>query len=229
MKKRAFTEAVFLTSVLAIIAVVVIMQFMGNEKDSDSAQVSQNSTSAYHESILPSLNTNKSSVNAIKAAQASDKYAMPEPFAAANNLFGFSYPISKSMDPNTWMQMMMNMMNPHGTSAQDMCASCHQGDDLARYQQQFGPFLDASWNQYKAMMDPHAFGAMMNPNLMTQMMHQMMTIPTQMMMPFMSGNFGMTSHPMGPSNSSGSFPNLMSPEEYKNWYDEQQDKRGNNK
>ena len=64
------------------------------------------------------------------------------------------------MQPNTWFQMMSNMMNPQQVSPVDMCASCHEGQDIARFQQNFGPMMNAMWEPYKAMMSSYTS---MNP------------------------------------------------------------------
>lgn len=119
------------------------------------------------------------------------KYSMPEPFASVDT-FGMTYPMQKSIDPATWMQMLTNMVNPHGTSPEAMCALCHQGEDMARYQKDFGLMMDSMWEPYKAMMNPHmmlpfmnpnAYMGMMNPSMYMNMMHPMMG----MMGPMMGG------------------------------------------
>ena len=62
--------------------------------------------------------------------------------------------MQKSMDPNVWTQMMGMMMNPQQSSPIATCALCHEGSDVARYQKDFGPMMDAMWEPYKAMMNP---------------------------------------------------------------------------
>lgn len=139
-------------------------------------------------------------------------YSMPEPFAS-DDVFGVTYSMQKSMDPNTWMKMLTSMINPHGVSPEAMCALCHREKEVTRYQKQFGPIMEPTWNQYKAMMDPHVMGSMMNPATMTQMMHQIVAMPMQMMAPMMGSRAG----------TSGVFPNVMHPDQYEEWYNRQQE------
>ncbi len=138
-------------------------------------------------------------------------YSMPEPFAS-DDVFGVTYSMQKSMDPSTWMKMLTSMINPHGTSPEAMCALCHREKEVTRYQRQFGPIMEPTWNQYKAMMDPHVMGSMMNPAAMTQMMHQIVAMPMQMMAPMMNSRAG----------PSGMLPNVMNPDQYEEWYNKQQ-------
>ena len=90
----------------------------------------------------------------------------------------------KSIDPNVWATMMMQMMqspNPIAT-----CANCHTGEDLARYQKEYGPMFN--------MMQP-AMG-MMNPAMWGQMMTPAMGMAAPMMNPMM----GMMNPAMGMIN-----------------------------
>lgn len=129
---------------------------------------------------------------------AQDKYTMPEPFSS-NSPMAFTHPMKSMMNPNTWMQMMSNMMNPQNKSAtQAMCAGCHQSEDLQRYQKQCGTMLEASWNQYQSMM----------------------LMPMQMVGPW--AGIGQFMHP--PVNESS----VMSPEEYEDWYNKQQEFKSTN-
>ena len=96
--------------------------------------------------------------------QANEKEeSMTTPMPYASMLFGgpgFTPAMQKMMQPNTWFQMMSNMMNPQQASPIDMCASCHEGQDIARFQQNFGPMMNAMWEPYKAMMSSYTS---MNP------------------------------------------------------------------
>ena len=113
----------------------------------------------------------------------------------AYSMEGMTYEMQKSMDPNTWMQMMTMMMDPNAT-AMGSCALCHEGDDLARYQKDFGPMMEAATNMYKAagphqaaqymnpmmgMMNPSMMGGMMNPAMYMNMMYPMMGMMGPMM------------------------------------------------
>ena len=73
---------------------------------------------------------------------------------------GFTPAMQKIMQPNTWFLMMSNMMNPQQTTAIGICASCHEGQDIARFQQSFGPMMNAMWEPYKAMIGSYSS---MNP------------------------------------------------------------------
>lgn len=202
-------QILFLIPVAAIVAVPAALYFKNNTTE----HVAEDP----HAINDDSHNTKKS-------------FSMPEPFAS-EDAFGITYPMRKSMDPGTWMQMMTAIMNPRETSPEAMCTLCHQEKDVMRYQQQFGSIMQPTWNQYKAMMDPHVMGAIMNPALMTQMMHQITAIPMQMMMPMTHGWPGTNPAPgmaLQP-NSSGITQNIMSPEQYEAWYNEQQKKSSQNR
>ncbi len=79
---------------------------------------------------------------------------------------GLSHSMQNSMDP----QVMTNLMNSMMASPTDMmtnpmasCAQCHDGNDMARYQQGMGPFM--------AMMNPsNWFSPQAYMNMMTGMM-----------------------------------------------------------
>ena len=190
---KLLKQALFVVPIAVIVAAPVILSYL------KTTGIIQHSDNNYNTPQTPS-GTEASSV----FTEVQKNYSMPEPFAS-NDIFGMTYPMRKSMEPNTWMKMLTNMMSPHGTSPNAMCALCHQEKDVARYQEQFDPAMQSIWNQYKVMMDPHAVNALINPVVMTQMMHQMLTLPMQMM-------GGMPE--MGPS--------MMSPEQYKKWYNERQ-------
>ena len=216
---KLLKQALFIIPIAAIVSAPVALDLknINAQPEIDSYATTKSSQNI---SIFPSMNP-------FNVFNEKRDYAMSEPFANSNamaNSMGMTYSMRKSMDPNTWMQMMTNMMKPYATSPVEMCASCHQGEDLARYQKQFGPMMQSSWNQYQTMMDPHAMGAIMNPAMMNQMMHQMMTIPMQMMMPMMNGGPGMNLHMGMPINPSASVPKMMDPKQYAEWYNEQQKK-----
>ena len=147
--------------------------------------------------IFTNLNPFSNTVNTSAATTKKD-YSMLEPFAS-NGMNAMSYPMKKSMDPSTWMSIMMGMMNPHQSSPAAMCAKCHEGEDLARYQHNFGPMMQSMWSPYQNMM---------NPMMMNQLMHQMAS-------PMTSPGQAMQQAPVIQSATP------MSPEEYKKWYNEQ--------
>ena len=68
--------------------------------------------------------------------------------------------IAKTMDPNSWLMMMTMAMDPRiWTNPISSCAACHDNEDVARYQQVFGPFTGmmnpamwASSEAYNEMM-----------------------------------------------------------------------------
>lgn len=211
---KLLQQALFIIPLAVVIAAPAVLHLKNNTTKQESSSYA--TTTSGH---IASIFAPKKLSNAVSEKQ---KYTMPEPFADGYAI-GMTYAMRKSMDPKTWMQMMTTMMNPHGTSTEAMCASCHEGEDLARYQNQFGPMMQPSWNQYKAMMDPHAMGAMMNPMMMTQMMHQMAAIPMQMMMPMMmNSGLGMNPHMGIPTTPSATVPKVMDPKQYEEWYNEQQ-------
>ena len=113
--------------------------------------------------------------------------------------------LQKSMDPNVWMQMMTLMMDPQNSSAMASCALCHEAQDVARYQTTYGPMMDAMWQPYKAMMNPHMMSTMMNPNTYMNPMGSMMNPAMYMnmmgpMMGMMGPMMGSMMNPMGMMN-----------------------------
>ena len=83
----------------------------------------------------------------------------------------------------------MQMMMDPNASAMGSCALCHTGEDLARYEKDFGPMMDAATNMYKAA-GPHQAAqymnpmmSMMNPAMMSSMMNPMMGMMGPMMNP----------------------------------------------
>ena len=82
---------------------------------------------------------------------------------------------------------MTMMMDPSKYSPMDNCALCHEGEDLARYAEQFGPMMDSMWGMYKPM-SPHQgmqymnpMMGMMDPNMYMGMMNPMMAMMNPMM------------------------------------------------
>ena len=177
-----------------------------------------------------------------------DKYAMAEPFAlklqnkdAYPSWFPFSFPnmesvnyaMQKMMDPNTMTQLMAMMMNPQDVTVEAMCVTCHTGEDIARYQTYYGPMLNAMWAPFQTAMNPATYTGMMgmadpmagyggmganNPMFNPAMWMNPMTY-MNMMGPMMGMNPSMV---MATPGSYATTPKVMSPEEYKNWYESQQ-------
>ena len=85
--------------------------------------------------------------------------------AAAPALPGMTHAMGQGINPSTYMGMMGGMMNPMSMMSDptQMCASCHTGEDLARYQKTMGPMM--------AMMNPMNW---MNPSSYMNMMTPMM-------------------------------------------------------
>ena len=154
MNKKVITEAVFLTSILVIFIVAVIIGPMDKGKDSDGVPAAQKGISTYHQSTLPTLNTNSTSSNVVDASTTSDKYEMSEPFAL--KVRGYGNPMLNPamwMNPMTWMNPAnyMNLMHPSTWM------------NPANYMQMMNPMA------YMSMMYPMM--GMMNP---TAMMNPMM-------------------------------------------------------
>ncbi len=69
-----------------------------------------------------------------------------------------AYSIAKMMDPNTYTLMMTMAMDPRiWMNPMSSCAACHNNEDVARYQQVFGPFTSmmnpAMWTTPDAYND----------------------------------------------------------------------------
>ncbi len=124
--------------------------------------------------------------------------------ATPQSLEAITPAMQKSMDPNVWSQLMAMMMDPQKSSAIATCALCHKGEDVARYQKDFGLMMDSMWQPYKAMMNPHMMSSFMNPNAYMGMMNPAMYM--NMMYPMM----GM----MGPAMGMGA--PMMNPAMYMN-------------
>ena len=128
---------------------------------------------------------------------------------------GMTHAMQKSMDPNVWSQMMAMMMDPSKSSPIASCALCHEGEDVARFQKDFGPMMDAMWQPYKSMMNPHMMTSMMNPNAYMSMMGPMMNpaMYMNMMGPMMAMSgpmMGQMMNPMGWMNPA-MYMNMMYP------------------
>jgi len=124
--------------------------------------------------------------------------------------------MQKSMDPNTWSKMMAMMMNPGKAMSLESCANCHEGEDLARYEKDFGPMMEAM-KPMMSMMDPHMMSSMMmNPmSMMGPMMGMMgpMMNPMSMMGPMMNpmSMMGPMMGMMNPMSMMGPMMGMMNP------------------
>ena len=159
----------------------------------------------------------------------------------AYSMEGMTKAMQKSMDPNVWTQMMAMMMNPTKASAMESCALCHEGEDLARYQKDFGPMMEMAFNMYKPMsphgsmqymgpamnmMNPAMMGGMMNPMMYMNMMYPMMGMmgPMMGMMGPMMNPMGMMAPMMNPMGMMGGYNaanpmgNVMDPKQYEQWF-----------
>lgn len=193
---KLLKQALFIVPIAAIVVAPVIIPYI------------KNIGMAPHAKGDNSYNVEKAPSSA--KTSNTQKYSMPEPFANVDT-FGMTYPIQKSIDPNTWMQMLTNMVSPRKTSPEVMCALCHQGEDMARYQKDFGLIMDSMWEPYKAMMNPHMMLSFMNPNAYMGMMNP--TMYMNMMYPMM----GM----MGPMMGA-----LADPKQYEKRHNEKQIDQG---
>ena len=72
-----------------------------------------------------------------------------------------NFAMQKMMDPNTMTLMMSMIMNPKDVTVEGMCVICHTGEDIARYQTNYGPMLDAMWAPFQASMNPATYTGMM--------------------------------------------------------------------
>ena len=71
--------------------------------------------------------------------------------------------IAKTMDPNSWAQMMTMAMDPRiWMNPISSCAACHDNEDVGRYQQVFGPMT--------SMMNPAMWA---NPEAYNELMASM--------------------------------------------------------
>ncbi len=105
--------------------------------------------------------------------------------------------MQKSMDPQVWSNMMAMMMNPEKMMSMESCAQCHDGEDVARYQKDFGPMMEAMKPMMR-MMNPHMMTSMMNPNAYMNMMNPAMYMNMMgPMMGMMGPMMGMSAPMMG--------------------------------
>ncbi len=137
----------------------------------------------------------------IQAEETADQTAHP-------NWGGMTQAMQKSMDPNVWSQMMAMMMDPQKSSPIATCALCHQDKDVARYQKDFGGMMDAMWQPYQSMMNPHMMSSMMNPNAYMSMMNPATYM--NMMYPMM-GMMGPMMGMGGPMMNPAMYMNMMYP------------------
>ncbi len=105
--------------------------------------------------------------------------------------------MANSMKPDVMKKMMGLMAKPQDMMSMENCASCHEGEQLARIAKDWGPML-SSMKPMVDMMNPMTgmIEPMMNP--MISMMHPMADVMApmmQMMGPMMGPMAGM----MGPS------------------------------
>ena len=148
-----------------------------------------------------------------------------------------SQAMQKSMDPQV-MNNMMNMMmtSPDKLMTMESCAQCHTGEEVQRYQKDFGPMMEAMkpmmsmMNPMMGMMYPmmapmvNPMMGMMNPmmaptmGMMSPMMNPMMDMSGAMMSPMM----GMMNPMMAPMmNPMG----MMDPKQYEQWFNMSQPKK----
>jgi len=149
----------------------------------------------------------------------------------------------KSMDPNV-MNNLMNMMmtSPDKLMSIESCAECHTDEEVARYQKDFGPMMEAM-KPMMSMMNPMMgmMGPMMNPmmgmmgpmmypmmGMMNPMMGPMMGMAAPMMNPMMdmsgammSPMMGMVNPMMGPMMNPMMNPaGMMDPKQYEQWFNQ---------
>ena len=117
-----------------------------------------------------------------------------------SSMQGMSSAMQKSMDPNVWSNMMAMMMNPERAMSMESCAECHDAEDVARYEKDFGPMMEAM----KPMM------SMMNPNMMMGMMNPMMGMMNPMM-GMMNPMMGMMNPMMNPMAMMNPMMGMMNP------------------
>ena len=122
-----------------------------------------------------------------------------------------SYAVQQSLDPNVWSKVMTQIMQ--GKPSTEICAACHLPETVARYQREFGPYMDSMYAPYQSMMNSGAAGnpmaGMMNPGAMANPMAGMMN-PGAMANP-MAGmmNPGAMANPMAGMMNPGTMMNPM--------------------
>ena len=95
---------------------------------------------------------------------AQDKQAAQAPATGGGYPTGdMSASMQKSMDPAVWTRLMGMMMNPQGASPIAACAECHTDEEVAQYQKDYGPAMNAMWDPFKQVLNPNTWGAMMQP------------------------------------------------------------------
>ena len=153
----------------------------------------------------------------------------------STSMDGMTDSMQKSMSPEVWNSMMAMMMNPEKMMSMESCVQCHDGEDVARYQKDFGPMMEMM-KPMAQMMSPHMMNSMMNPmmgminpmmgmmnpamymNMMNPMMGMMnpmmgMMNPSMMMNPMMGMNMmypmmGMMGPMMNPMGGMGMMPGM---------------------
>ncbi len=131
------------------------------------------------------------------------------------------YAMQKMMDPNTMTLLMTMMMNPKDVTVEGMCITCHMGEDIARYQENFGPMLDVMWQpfQYSAsMMSPMSPASIGGGYGDTGASGHPMFNPAMWMNPMTwmnPGNYMSLMNPMVWMNP-GNFMSMMNPMSYMN-------------
>ena len=148
--------------------------------------------------------------------------------------------MKKSMDPNVMNNMMAMMMNPEKMMSMESCVQCHEGEDIARYQKEYGPMMEAMkpmmsmMNPMMGMMSPmmNPMMGMMNPmmGMMSPMMNPMMGMGGSMMGPMAGMSapmMGAMMNPMGMMGSYGGNPmgqmpggQMMDPKQYEQWFNQ---------
>lgn len=123
-------------------------------------------------------------------------------YMSSQNWGQMSDAMKKSMDPNVMNNMMQMMMQPEKMMSMESCVQCHDGEDIARYQKEYGPMME-SMKPMMSMMNPMMgmMAPMMNP--MMGMMAPMMNPMMGMMNPMMGPAMGMMSPMMNPMMGMG--------------------------
>ena len=135
--------------------------------------------------------------------------------------------MKKSMDPNVMNNLMKMMMDPEKMMSTESCVQCHEPEDVARYEKDLGPMMEAM-KPMMSMMNPMM--GMMNPmmgpmmSMMNPMMAPMMGMMTPMMNPAMDMSYSMMSPMMGMVNPMmGPMMNpmgMMDPKQYEQWFNQ---------
>lgn len=168
-----------------------------------------------------------------KANENPSSYANP----SSQNWGQMSNAMKKSMDPNVMNNMMAMMMNPEKMMSMESCAQCHDGEDVARYQKDFGPMMDAM-KPMAAMMNPmmNMMSPMMAPmmgmmgptmGMMGPMMNPMMSMMGPMINPMMGMGGSMMSPTMGMVNPMMNPAGMMDPKQYEQLFNQWNNSMGN--